>query len=332
VAFLANGDHTYEGARADHEQWRAAIGSGSHLLFHDALDHGRFGNCAAGVARLVAEIALDRDFERVSRLDRSLRTPHRDRVDRGRVELEQRAPVCLQSPAGVDAIVVESGAPRLPPSKSRGAFRQTIARAGNRITTRLFLSFLRWPADSLEYGQMPRMTFLRLRLRRFRQLRFLPALAAVAAIVVWSALSVVNAFGTVSGGTSASSAYQYQYSVNVTGSGTIDNSIKGQVSFSLSAKVDETGTTGSCSVNEPATKTKIKCLGVTSIFPTVDNGCTLADITGPATINGTPTTYEIQAEDCGSPGTGHDSFAIVADGFERGGVLTSGNITVHGLQ
>jgi hypothetical protein len=209
-------------------------------------------------------------------------------------------------------------------SESRGAFRQTIAKASN-----LFLSLLPWPADPLEYGPMPRMTFLRPKLR----LRLLPALAAVVAIVVWSALSVVNAFGTVSNGTSAgSSAYQYQYPVNVTGSGTIDNSTKGQVSFSLSAKVDETGAAGSCSVNEPATKTKIKCLGVTSIFSTVENGCTFADITGPATINGTPTTYEIQVEDCGEPGNGHDSFAIVADGFSRGGVLTSGNITVHGLQ
>jgi hypothetical protein len=170
-------------------------------------------------------------------------------------------------------------------------------------------------------------------MRRFRRWRFLPALAAVTAIVVWSALSVVNAFGTTSSGTSASSrAYQYQYSGSVTGSGTIDSPGKGQVSFSLTAKLDDTGVTGSCSVNEPATRTKIKCLGATSIqFATLDSGCTLADITGPATLNGNPTTYEIQVVDCGTPGTGHDSFAIQADGFQRGGTLTSGNLTVHGV-
>jgi hypothetical protein len=168
-------------------------------------------------------------------------------------------------------------------------------------------------------------------MRRLRRLHSLPALAAVAAIVVWSALSVVNALGTSTGGASASSgAYQYQYSGSITGSGTIA-STTGQVSFSVSAKAGDTGTTGSCSVNEPATKTKIKCLGATSItFTTLANGCQLADVNGPATINGVPTTYEFQAVDCGSPGTGHDTFAIVADGYEREGLLTSGNLTVHG--
>jgi hypothetical protein len=177
------------------------------------------------------------------------------------------------------------------------------------------------------------MTFLRRRLRRFRRARFLPALGAVAAIVVWSALSVVNAFGTPSSKASASSAaYQYQYSGSVTGSGTIDSPAKGQVSFSLSAKLDDTGATGSCSVNEPATKTKIKCLGVTSLdFGTVA-GCPTAVVQGPATINGQPTSYQIVAVDCGSPGVGHDSFSIQADGFTRSGTLSSGNITVHGVQ
>jgi hypothetical protein len=165
-----------------------------------------------------------------------------------------------------------------------------------------------------------------------RRPRSLAALAAVSAILVWSALSVVNAFGTANGGASAgSSAYQYQYSGSVTGSGTIASPVRGQVSFSLSAMLNDTGATGSCSVNEPSTKTKIKCLGVTSLaFGTLADGCSLADARGPATLNGEPTTYEIQAIDCGSPGTGHDSFAIQADGYQRGGVLTSGNITIHG--
>jgi hypothetical protein len=169
--------------------------------------------------------------------------------------------------------------------------------------------------------------------RRLRRLRALPALAAVAAIVVWSALSVVNAFGTVSGGASASSrAYQYQYSISVTGSGTIASPVKGQVSFSLSAKLDDTGTTGTCAVVEPATKTKIKCLGVT-VFGTgssIPGFCPLAVLEGPATVNGLPATYTILATDCGTPGVGNDNFFVKLDtGYRREGNLTSGNITLH---
>jgi len=142
---------------------------------------------------------------------------------------------------------------------------------------------------------------------------------------------VVLASGLGAFGTSAGSAYQYQYSGSVTGSGTIDSSVKGQVSFSVTAKLDDTGATGSCSVNEPATKTKIKCLGVTSMsFGTV-GGCPTAVIQGPATINGDPTSYQIVAVDCGTPGVGHDSFSVEADGFARSGTLTSGNITIHGV-
>jgi hypothetical protein len=171
------------------------------------------------------------------------------------------------------------------------------------------------------------------RMRRFRRWRSLPALAAVAAIVSWSALSVVNAFGTVNSGASASSqAYQYQYSGSVTGSGTIASPVKGQVSFSVSAKLNDTGVTGSCSVNEPATRTKIKCLAATSInFGTVA-GCPSAVVQGPATVNGQPASYQIVAVDCGSPGVGHDQFAIQVGSFARNGVLTSGNLTVRGAQ
>jgi predicted O-methyltransferase YrrM len=63
---FVDGDHSYEGARADYERWRELVRSGGHLLFHDAVDTGRYGNVYPGVVRLVAEIELnDRDFERV---------------------------------------------------------------------------------------------------------------------------------------------------------------------------------------------------------------------------------------------------------------------------
>jgi predicted O-methyltransferase YrrM len=64
VVFV-DGDHTYEGARADHERWSELVAPGGHLLFHDAVDSGGYGNHYPGIARLVAEIERDdRRFER----------------------------------------------------------------------------------------------------------------------------------------------------------------------------------------------------------------------------------------------------------------------------
>jgi hypothetical protein len=170
----------------------------------------------------------------------------------------------------------------------------------------------------------------RRRLRRTgeaQRLRSVAALAAVAAIVVWSALSVVDAFGTVNGGRSAtSSQYEYPPSTwSITGSGTIGDT--GQVSFDLSFKVAPGGSTGTCTVVAPKTKTKVKCLGVT--FATLSNDGTVASLSGPATLNGAQTTYQITAKDAGSPGVGADSFSITAGSFSRSGTLTSGNITIH---
>ena len=53
---FVDGDHTYEGARADYERWRELVEAGGHLLFHDAVDVGGYGNHYPGIARLVAEI------------------------------------------------------------------------------------------------------------------------------------------------------------------------------------------------------------------------------------------------------------------------------------
>ncbi len=54
-----DGDHTYDGARADYVRWRELVRPGGHLLFHDAIDAGRYGNVYPGVARLVAEIVRE---------------------------------------------------------------------------------------------------------------------------------------------------------------------------------------------------------------------------------------------------------------------------------
>jgi len=60
-----DGDHTYEGARADYERWSELVSPGGDLLFHDAVDVGGYGNHYPGIARLVAE--LERDDARFER-------------------------------------------------------------------------------------------------------------------------------------------------------------------------------------------------------------------------------------------------------------------------
>ncbi len=61
---FVDGDHTYEGARGDYERWAEFVAPGGHLLFHDAVDTGGYGNHYPGIARLVPEVARDDRFER----------------------------------------------------------------------------------------------------------------------------------------------------------------------------------------------------------------------------------------------------------------------------
>ena len=51
-----DGDHSYEGAKADFDRWSAFVRPGGHVLFHDAVDTGGYGNVYPGVARLAGEI------------------------------------------------------------------------------------------------------------------------------------------------------------------------------------------------------------------------------------------------------------------------------------
>lgn len=53
---FVDGDHSYEGAKADFERWGSFVRPGGHLLFHDAVDTGGYGNVYPGVARAVAEV------------------------------------------------------------------------------------------------------------------------------------------------------------------------------------------------------------------------------------------------------------------------------------
>lgn len=64
-SLFVDGDHTYEGARADYQRWRGLVAPGGNLLFHDAVDTGGYGNHYPGIARLVDEIEReDAEFER----------------------------------------------------------------------------------------------------------------------------------------------------------------------------------------------------------------------------------------------------------------------------
>ena len=60
VLFI-DGDHSYEGAKADFERWGALVRLDGHVLFHDAVDTGGYGNHYPGVARLVTEIGAGWD-------------------------------------------------------------------------------------------------------------------------------------------------------------------------------------------------------------------------------------------------------------------------------
>lgn len=61
---FVDGDHSYEGARADYERWSALVRPGGHLLFHDAVDAGVYGNVYPGVARLVGEVERESEWSR----------------------------------------------------------------------------------------------------------------------------------------------------------------------------------------------------------------------------------------------------------------------------
>jgi predicted O-methyltransferase YrrM len=54
-----DGDHSYEGAKADFERWGELVRIGGHVLLHDAVDTGGYGNVYPGVAQVVAEIGSD---------------------------------------------------------------------------------------------------------------------------------------------------------------------------------------------------------------------------------------------------------------------------------
>ena len=61
---FVDGDHSYEGARADVERWRGFLRPGGHMLFHDAVDTGGWGTVHPGVVRLVGELEREQGVRR----------------------------------------------------------------------------------------------------------------------------------------------------------------------------------------------------------------------------------------------------------------------------
>jgi predicted O-methyltransferase YrrM len=60
VLFI-DGDHSYDGAKADFQRWSEYVRPGGHVLFHDAVDTGGYGNHYPGVVRLMTEIGAGWD-------------------------------------------------------------------------------------------------------------------------------------------------------------------------------------------------------------------------------------------------------------------------------
>ena len=97
------------------------------------------------------------------------------------------------------------------------------------------------------------------------------------------------------------------------------------VIFGLNAESDAGVTTGHCNVVEMTPRTHVKCVTVDTLVITG----THATLFGQATVDGVATTYRIDVDDNGEPGTS-DTFAIVtASGYAAGGTLGGGNIQIH---
>jgi len=61
---FVDGDHTYEGAIGDLRRWSPLVRPGGHVVLHDAVDTGGYGNVYPGIAQAVDELVAEGAFER----------------------------------------------------------------------------------------------------------------------------------------------------------------------------------------------------------------------------------------------------------------------------
>jgi len=73
-----DGDHSYEGVRADYLNFREGMSKKAHLLFHDAYDFSFFRSHSDTVGRLVEELIASKEYVPVARVDSMA---HIQRVD-----------------------------------------------------------------------------------------------------------------------------------------------------------------------------------------------------------------------------------------------------------
>jgi hypothetical protein len=113
----------------------------------------------------------------------------------------------------------------------------------------------------------------------------------------------------------------------VTGGGQTQNFGGDDVlAFGFTAQSDGLVAKGSCSAEDRASGTSIKCGKISSLTVTG----THAVIRGTGTINGLAMHFRIEADDNCDSGAGCDTFTIQTDtGYSAGGVLQRGNIQVH---
>jgi hypothetical protein len=99
-----------------------------------------------------------------------------------------------------------------------------------------------------------------------------------------------------------------------------------EATFAFTAKSTDAGVRGSCTVIDDAAATSVKCLDAIVFVQTP----THATFFGTATVNGISTSYRIDVEDLGEPGTDMDTFHIVtASGYQAGGPVDHGDVQVH---
>jgi hypothetical protein len=102
----------------------------------------------------------------------------------------------------------------------------------------------------------------------------------------------------------------------------------GQGSFSINLqKVGSSAPTGSFGYSDTAAHITLTNVNVTSLTVTGHQ----AQIKGTAKASSSATAnFTVNITDNGTPGTGHDTFAItLSSGYSASGVLISGNVNVH---
>ena len=111
---FVDGDHTYEGARADYERWRELVAPGGDILFHDAVDVGGYGNHYPGDRAARRRDRARRRRPRAAaerRLDRALHASSVMRIVAVVLSYNGRDDTlaALESLRGIETVVVDNG-------------------------------------------------------------------------------------------------------------------------------------------------------------------------------------------------------------------------------